>query len=72
MLRDRGDGLISIASTAFCAAQQSVLSTSGPASTKTLLYTVNRKPLTCENPFRAVFAKRKEFYQVESNPLPPV
>ena len=30
---------------------------------KTVLYTVNRKPIICENPFRKVFAARKEFYQ---------
>ena len=30
---------------------------------KTVLYTINRKPIICENPFRKVFAKRKEFYQ---------
>ena len=28
-----------------------------------MLYTINRKPIICENPFRKVFAKRKEFYQ---------
>ena len=30
---------------------------------KTVVYTINRKPIICENPFRKVFAKRKEFYQ---------
>jgi len=72
-LKDAGNGTISIATTTFCGVQKSVFSsavtgdTNNKPSSKstTVLYTVNRKPLICENPFRKVFAKRKEFYQAK-------
>jgi len=73
VLKDAGNGTISIATTTFCGVQKSVFSTalSGEKSDKpsskstTVLYTVNRKPIICENPFRKVFAKRKQFYQAK-------
>jgi len=69
VLKDGGNGTISIATTSFCGVQKSVFAGSAPgdnhAKSTTVLYTVNRKPLICENPFRKVFAKRKEFYQAK-------
>jgi len=72
LLKDVGNGNISIATTSFCGVQKSVVSPcasgqSDKPSTKstTVLYTVNKKPIICENPFRKVFAKRKEFYQAK-------
>ena len=69
-LRDVGDGTISIATTTYCGIQHSVLSPSSgeqsaPHTSKstTVLYSVNKKPVICENPFRRVFTKRKQFYQ---------
>eukprot|EP00092_Neocalanus_flemingeri_P026922 GFUD01029182.1.p1 GENE.GFUD01029182.1~~GFUD01029182.1.p1 ORF type:complete len:807 (-),score=69.72 GFUD01029182.1:150-2570(-) len=72
-LKDAGNGTISIATTTFCGVQKSVFSsaTSGEKNDKpsskstTVLYSVNRKPIICENPFRKVFAKRKQFYQAK-------
>ena len=72
-LKDVGNGTISIATTTFCGVQKSVFSSAvtgekndKPSSkSTTVLYTVNRKPIICENPFRKVFAKRKEFYQAK-------
>ena len=85
VVKDCGDGNISIATTTFCGVRHSVLSTTSNSESKpnarsdisillliqstplfrckTVLYTVNRKPIICENPFRKVFAARKEFYQ---------
>jgi len=69
VLKDGGNGTISIATTSFCGVQKSVFAGAAPgdnhAKSTTVLYTVNRKPLICENPFRKVFAKRKEFYQAK-------
>jgi len=73
VLKDAGNGTISIATTSFCGVQKSVFSAAAPgdhsdktsSKSTTVLYTVNRKPLICENPFRKVFAKRKEFYQAK-------
>jgi len=69
VVKEVGDGTISIATTTFCGISHSVTSNSSSsngkpnARCKTVLYTINRKPIICENPFRKVFAKRKEFYQ---------
>ena len=69
VVKDIGDGTVSIATTTFCSLSHSVLSTASwdgskpNAKCKTVLYTINRKPIICENPFRKVFARRKEFYQ---------
>jgi len=66
-LRQSNDGNLSLATTTFCGFEQTILSpcdTTKPNSkSSTVLYTVNTKPLTCEYPFRKVFAKRKEFYE---------
>jgi hypothetical protein len=66
-LRDIGDGTISIATTTYCGIQHSVTTPSKGAQpsskSTTVLYSVNRKPVICENPFRRVFTKRKQFYQ---------
>jgi len=73
-LRDVGDGTISIATTTYCGIQHSVVSPTGgekagPLSSKstTVLYSVNRKPVICENPFRKVFTRRKQFYQAKED-----
>ncbi|XP_023324317.1 uncharacterized protein LOC111698261 [Eurytemora carolleeae] len=73
-LKDSGDGTISIATTSFCGFQRTVVTNSlgcdapkSSAKSTTVLYTVNSKPVICENPFRKVFAKRKQFYQAKEN-----
>ena len=78
-LRDVGDGTISIATTTYCGIQHSVISPTGgekagPLSSKstTVLYSVNRKPVICENPFRKVFTRRKQFYQAKEDSGRPV
>ena len=65
------DGL---ATTSFCGFQRTVVTNSlgcdapkSSAKSTTVLYTVNSKPVICENPFRKVFAKRKQFYQAKEN-----
>ena len=78
-LRDVGDGTISIATTTYCGIQHSVVSPTGgekagPLSSKstTVLYSVNRKPVICENPFRKVFTRRKQFYQAKEDSGRPI
>ena len=65
-MRDIGDGTISVATTSYCGVRQSVLSSSSASprkKTTTVIYTKEARPIICENPFRKVFARRKEFYQ---------
>ena len=78
-LKDIGDGTISIATTTYCGIQHSVMTPStGEENTKpsskstTVLYSVNRKPVICENPFRKVFTRRKQFYQAREGTGRPV
>jgi len=70
---------LAVATTSFCSIQRTISSTSLPSTpasssasdpdgrpktkSTTVIYTVNSKPVICENPFRKVFAKRKQFYQ---------
>jgi len=46
----------------------SLLSLRPIAESISVFYTVNKKPVLCENPFRKVFTRRKQFYQSKESP----
>jgi hypothetical protein len=43
-----------------------------PSQSTTVIYTVNSRPIVCENPFRKVFTRRQQFYRArERRPASP-